>query len=265
MTSAGSTDVASGRAPASLEYRPVRPDELPACAEVWRVSIDDYVTRLGQPEVPPDAGRCCASTPTCRPPTPTGSSWRCSRTSPRRAASGSWRSPPPCCANGSGSCPCASSCRRCRARAWGAPCSPRSDRPSAPMSPGPPRRTARSRSPTRCTPPSGSSRAIPLLNLVGHPMRPEAFGTLPSGIRPVSFEELAGGPPGGDGHARLCGRRRRPRPCPARRGPSARSSLPATGGPARLAVSRPGRGADRVRLCDRGRSRWGRSRCSIPC
>ena len=37
-----------------LVLRPVRPEdgELEACAEIWRRSIDDYITRLGQPELP---------------------------------------------------------------------------------------------------------------------------------------------------------------------------------------------------------------------
>jgi GNAT superfamily N-acetyltransferase len=39
---------------------------------------------------------------------------------------------------------------------------------------------------------------MPLLNLIGLPDRPEAFGPLPSGIRPIPFEQLAT-----DGHERL--------------------------------------------------------------
>ena len=35
----------------ALRYRPVRPDELDACAEVWRVSINDYTRRLNQPDM----------------------------------------------------------------------------------------------------------------------------------------------------------------------------------------------------------------------
>jgi hypothetical protein len=44
---------------------------------------------------------------------------------------------------------------------------------------------------------------IPLLNLIGLPVRPDAFGALPSGVRPVPFDDLAKGPPDGDGHAGL--------------------------------------------------------------
>lgn len=44
---------------------------------------------------------------------------------------------------------------------------------------------------------------MPLLNLSGLPNRPEAFGVLPSGIVPVSFDDLAAGPADGNGHRRL--------------------------------------------------------------
>ena len=39
---------------------------------------------------------------------------------------------------------------------------------------------------------------VPLLNLIGLPERPDAFGELPSGVRPIPFEQLAT-----DGHDRL--------------------------------------------------------------
>ena len=38
---------------------------------------------------------------------------------------------------------------------------------------------------------------MPLLNLSGLPVRPEAFGPLPSGVVPVAFDTIAAGPPGG--------------------------------------------------------------------
>ena len=40
------------RAHRSLTLRPATADELEACADIWRLSINDYVARLGQPEVP---------------------------------------------------------------------------------------------------------------------------------------------------------------------------------------------------------------------
>jgi GNAT superfamily N-acetyltransferase len=44
---------------------------------------------------------------------------------------------------------------------------------------------------------------MPLLNVTGHPERPDAFGTMPSGIVPVPFEEVAAGSPDGAGHRTL--------------------------------------------------------------
>jgi hypothetical protein len=44
---------------------------------------------------------------------------------------------------------------------------------------------------------------MPLLNLVGRPDGPGAFDPLPAGVRAVPFESLADGPPGSDGHAVL--------------------------------------------------------------
>lgn len=37
-----------------LHYRPVRADEIEACAGIWRSAINDYVARLGQEEIPPE-------------------------------------------------------------------------------------------------------------------------------------------------------------------------------------------------------------------
>lgn len=38
----------------AADMRPVRPDELPACAAIWRIALNDYLVRLGQPEEPDD-------------------------------------------------------------------------------------------------------------------------------------------------------------------------------------------------------------------
>jgi GNAT superfamily N-acetyltransferase len=37
-----------------LAYRPARADEMETCAGIWRTSINDYIVRLGQPEMPED-------------------------------------------------------------------------------------------------------------------------------------------------------------------------------------------------------------------
>jgi hypothetical protein len=44
---------------------------------------------------------------------------------------------------------------------------------------------------------------IPLLDASGLVERPEAFGSLPSGVTPVPFEAIAAGPPDGAGHREL--------------------------------------------------------------
>ena len=46
--------IAGEGADAAISYRPVRTDELEACAEVWRDGINDYTRRLNQPDVPPE-------------------------------------------------------------------------------------------------------------------------------------------------------------------------------------------------------------------
>lgn len=42
------------RATQEAEIGPVRPDELAACAAIWRRAINDYRSRLAQPEIPDD-------------------------------------------------------------------------------------------------------------------------------------------------------------------------------------------------------------------
>ncbi len=49
----------------------------------------------------------------------------------------------------------------------------------------------------------GIAPRMPLFNLTGLPERPEAFGTLPSGVVPTSFDSLVAGRRDGDGHRRL--------------------------------------------------------------
>lgn len=39
---------------ADLSYRPATDDDLPTCAEIWRISINDYTRRLNQPDIPDD-------------------------------------------------------------------------------------------------------------------------------------------------------------------------------------------------------------------
>lgn len=46
-----------GRRAGELTYRPARPDEIAACAEIWRTSTNDYTRPLGQHEIPPDTNQ----------------------------------------------------------------------------------------------------------------------------------------------------------------------------------------------------------------
>ena len=39
---------------AAIRFRDATEDDIPVCAEVWRASINDYIVRLNQPEVPDD-------------------------------------------------------------------------------------------------------------------------------------------------------------------------------------------------------------------
>ncbi|MBA2720259.1 MAG: GNAT family N-acetyltransferase [Chloroflexi bacterium] len=42
--------------PAGQTIRPATPDDLAACAAIWRDSLNDYLGRLAQPEIPDDLG-----------------------------------------------------------------------------------------------------------------------------------------------------------------------------------------------------------------
>ncbi|HEY7969864.1 MAG TPA: hypothetical protein VID95_07695, partial [Candidatus Limnocylindrales bacterium] len=54
MTSASSTASGVDPTPGPHVLRPVRPDELETCAGIWREALNDYLGRLGQPEIPDD-------------------------------------------------------------------------------------------------------------------------------------------------------------------------------------------------------------------
>ena len=95
---------------------------------------------------------------------------------------------------------------------------------------------------------------IPLLDASGLVERPEAFGSLPSGVTPVPFEAIAAGSPGRGRPPRAGGCRRCARPGGPGRRPPARPSLPARRIATRLALPRARRRCPRLRLCDRGRS-----------
>ena len=188
-----------GRRAGELTYRPARPDELAACAEIWRTSINAYIVPLGQHEIPPDASQVTrlfshlqATDPdrfvvaTANPET--GHERVVAFTSAVVRERLWYLSMlfvlPELQGVGVG--------RELLARVL-----PTDGE------------TARSTATDSAQPVSNALYAtygivprMPLLNLVGLPERPEAFGTLPSGISPISFEAVpgGGGPLAGGGH-----------------------------------------------------------------
>ena len=187
---------------ADLTYRPARPDELTACAEIWRVGINDYIARLGQPEVPRETAplvRLYA---------------HLQSTDPERFVVAVKDDPTG--ATGERIVAFAAAVRR--ERVWFL--SMLFVLPEA-QGVGVGRQLLARTMPEQgegavlatatdsAQPVSNALYAsndivprVPLLNLIGLPHRPEAFGELPSGIQPVAFDEIARSP-GGDGHLRL--------------------------------------------------------------
>ena len=190
-----------------LTYRPVRADEIEACAGIWRTAINDYIVRLGQDEIPPemnpiirlfthlrstDPERFIVATQPAR----TGSLTDGDPARERVVAFASAIS---------------------RERFWylsmlfvlpefqGAGVGRQLLARVLPGDDGMARATA-----TDSAQPIsnalyasyGIAPRMPLLNLSGLPDRPEAFGALPSGIVPVAFETIAAEPDGGTGPPR---------------------------------------------------------------
>ena len=52
MTGGATADPAIDPAPAGRVLRPAGPDDLATCAAIWRDALNDYLVRLGQPEIP---------------------------------------------------------------------------------------------------------------------------------------------------------------------------------------------------------------------
>ena len=182
----------------ALTYRPVRPDEIGVCAEIWRTSINDYIVPLGQHEIPPesnqvtrlfthlqstDPGRFVVAT------TPEDGTERVMAFTSAIVREHLWYLSmlfvlPELQGFGVG--------RELLARVLPAD-----------------GETVRSTATDSAQPISnalyatyGIAPRMPLLSLVGLPARPDAFGSLPSGIVPVPFE-TAVAEPGGGGHEGL--------------------------------------------------------------
>lgn len=185
------------RSTAELTFRPAKPDELGECASIWRTSINDYIGRLGQPEVPPEVNPV------------TRLYVHLQATDPDRFVVATAGSDERIVAFGSAII---------RERLWylsmlfvlpefqgsgvGRDLLGRLLPEDATV--------VRATSTDSAQPISnalyssaGIVPRVPLLNLTGLPEHPEAFGELPSGVVALPFDELAAGPPDGLGHGML--------------------------------------------------------------
>jgi len=177
----------------AVTVRPARPDDLAACAVVFRTAINDYTRRLGQIDVPEDPGPVTRLWTHTRSTDPelfvvaTAANGGDDAGSERIVAFGSavlrerlWFLSmlfvlPEAQGSGVG--------REILARIL----------PADPA-------TVRATATDSAQPISNALYAlhdivprIPLLNLTGLPLRPEAFGPLPSGVTALPFDEIDGG------------------------------------------------------------------------
>lgn len=193
MTAAAGRAIRDG-----LSFRPVQPHELQACAEVWRVSFNDYIGRLNQPLIERE------NAPVIRLFTHLRS------TDPHRFVAGT--RPDPDTPGGERIVAFASAVVRERmwflSMCFVLPELQRSGVGRALLDrvgPTDGTTSVRATAVDSAQPIANALYAslgivprVPLLNLIGLPNRPEAFGSLPSGIRPVPFERIAT-----EGHERL--------------------------------------------------------------
>jgi GNAT superfamily N-acetyltransferase len=184
-----------------LTYRPARPDELATCEAIWRTAINDYIVPLGQGEIPAgpnpairlfthlqtnDPDRFIVAT------VPDGTGERAVAFASAIVRERLWYLSmlfvlPECQGAGVG--------RELLARVW----------PGDEADGG-----VRATATDSAQPISNALYALhdivprmPLLSLTGLPQHPEAFGSLPSGIVPLAFDEIATGAPDGRGHQLL--------------------------------------------------------------
>jgi GNAT superfamily N-acetyltransferase len=174
-----------------LSYRPVEAHELETCAEIWRVSINDYVGRLNQPLIDRENASVVRLYTHLRSTDPERFVVACRRD---QDAPGGERI-------------VAFASALVRERLWflsmcfvlpelqgtgvGRALLER-------VAPPGDAETVRATATDSAQPIANALYAslgmvprVPLLNLIGLPSRPEAFGALPSGVRPIPFERLA--------------------------------------------------------------------------
>ena len=193
----------SGSLPAALigiAFRPARSDDLATCAAIWRESINDYLRRLGQEEMPDELG-------------PIGRLHaHAQATDPDRFVVATASS-----SNGQRILGFGSAVER--GSIWYL--SMLFIRPEAQgqglgrailerLLPGPDHHGSLATAVDSLQPIStalyaqyGIAPRMPILDLRGDVRRPEAFPALPSGIVSIPFDEVAAGPPGGSGHREL--------------------------------------------------------------
>ena len=195
----------TGRSPdlAGVSLRAARPEEVADCVGIWRTSINDYLARLGQPEIPPEANSVARLFSHLQ------------ATDPERFVVA--------VAAGDGSGPTAERVVAFvsaveREHLWflsmlfvmpgfqGAglggellarvlPAGSEGVRATATDSAQPISNALYAR--------LGIVPRMPFLGLNGRPTRPEAFGELPSGVTPVAFDAIASGPSDAPGHRSL--------------------------------------------------------------
>jgi GNAT superfamily N-acetyltransferase len=200
---------ALGASTPGLALRPAKPDELAVCASIWRTAINEYILRLGQPEIPPEVnpvtrlfahlqstdpdGFLVATVPDPASPTDgidAGGAERVVAFGSAIVRERLWYLSmlfvlPEFQAAGLG--------RALLDRLY-----PKGDG------------LARATATDSAQPISNALYAMfdvvprmPLLSLTGMPQRRDALGDLPSGIVPLAFDELAAGSPDGIGHRML--------------------------------------------------------------
>jgi GNAT superfamily N-acetyltransferase len=170
-----------------LTYRPARIDELAACAEIWRIATNDYTARLGQYEQPDMSDRLVHLYNHLRNSNP-----ELFVVAAQPSADGAERI-------------VAFAAAVRREQVWflsmlfvlpefqGARVGRRLLEEVLPRDPGAFRATGTdSAQPVSNALYSsfGIVPRIPLFNLSGLPTRPDAFGSLPSGVTPIAFDDL---------------------------------------------------------------------------
>ena len=184
---------------AGLIYRRARPDELVTCASIWRISINDYVHRLGQDEIPTEVNPV------------TRLFAHLQATDPERFIVAT-------VPHTHGERAIAFASAVVRERLWylsmlfvlpefqGAGLGRDLMAEVGPADES----LVRAVATDSAQPISNALYAadgivprMPLLSLTGLPRQPGAFGELPSGIVPLAFDEIAAGPPDGHGHRLL--------------------------------------------------------------